>query len=284
MMVARHRLFAIIAACAMLLSGCQSPKGEGSVRVTGDFGAPVSITIDGTIAVKAVTTVVITQGDGQEVTEDSPVLLRATSFDSRSGRVVSGYETGTVRLTTANEQGLGDLADEVIGRSEGSRLVVERPGLVRDDESAVEIVVVDVLYTTAYGEVEELPDPAPSGMPTIERGDGGGPAITAGGGEVPELSVVRMVTGTGSQVSAGDELALQYSVVDADGTLIDTTWNGTGPVAVDLSSVMEGLQTGLVDQRVGSRVVVLIPSSLAAGEGDRVAVVDILGILKDGAE
>ena len=40
---------------------------------------------------------------------------------------------------------------------------------------------------------------------------------------------------------------------------------------------------GIVDQHVGSRVVILIPSADAAGDGDRIAVVDILAVLDTAA-
>ena len=44
----------------------------------------------------------------------------------------------------------------------------------------------------------------------------------------------------------------------------------------DLKAMLKGLKEGLENQKVGSRVLVLIPSSLAKGDGDRIAVVDIL--------
>ena len=116
-------------------------------------------------------------------------------------------------------------------------------------------------------------------MPSLSVADGGGPAIKASGQPIPELAVVPFVEGSGDQVSKGDTLAVQYAIYDTKGQIVDTTWNGGKPVKLKLDKAMRGLAEGLVDQKAGSRVVVLIPASFAQGEGDRIVVVDILGIL-----
>ena len=49
-------------------------------------------------------------------------------------------------------------------------------------------------------------------------------------------------------------------------------------VLFDLNSLdlMKGMREGIENQKVGSRVLVLVPSAVAKGEGDRILVVDIL--------
>ena len=274
-------LLAALSLVLAVLAGCGSDANytSGRIEITGDLGAPVTISVAEAPNLESATSKVVTEGSGNEVHSGATVLFRATSFDSRTGEIIENYATGSVRLAAADSEGVGDLADIIVGSTEGSRILVERPGLVAGDSTAVEVVVVDILYTTARGDAADLPDPLPEGMPTIETADGGGPAITAGGGAIDSLHTVELVTGTGEQVLSDSTVAIQYVIADASGSVIDTTWNGTGAVSVDLSTVMEGLRDGLADQKVHSRVVVLIPSAEAAGDGDRVAIVDILAVM-----
>lgn len=285
---ARARIFkactALAVAGALALSGCSKASEDvepGEVTVNGDFGSPVTLSISGKIALAdRILAETLIEGNGPAIVENGPVLMRATSFDSRTGEVISDYDTGDVRMTTANEQGVGDLAGYIMDTKEGTRLLIERPGLVGDE--GVEIIVVDLLPTTAVGEPVGVPDPAPAGMPQIETLDSGAPHVAAGNGRIPALATVPLIVGEGEQVGIDDTIVMQYVITDKDANLIDTTWNGVGPVTVNLSDVMQGLQEGLADQTIGSRVAVLIPSSQASGEGDRIAIVDLLAVSKHG--
>jgi len=135
--------------------------------------------------------------------------------------------------------------------------------------------------------VDNLPPqllPAPSGMPQVGTADGGGPSIKSPGGAIPSLETVPLVVGNGPQVTEGQTLAVQYALFDQNGKSVDETWTKGAPVALNLKTAMKGLSEGLVDQKIGSRVVVLVPSAKAQGTGDRVVVVDILGALPDPPE
>jgi peptidylprolyl isomerase len=275
-----NALVAVLLTLALAACGHEAAQtGPGTITISGNFGAPVTITIESAPEISDLTSSVVSVGAGQVVRSGDALLLRATSFDSRTGELVSGYQTGQIRLTTANEEGVGEIASALVGVTEGSRVLVERPGLSPTDPHVVEIVVVDVLYTMAHGTRVTLPSPAPEGMPTVEESDDGGPYIVANPSHFHDLTVQPLITGSGEQVSAGDQLAIQYVVTDESGKVLDSSWSGSGPVSVALTSLMEGLQEGLVDQTVGSRVLVLIPSSEASGQGDRIAVVDILAVL-----
>lgn len=258
-------------------AGC-TPDADLSVSVNGNLGAPVTVSIDGSRVPDTVTKEVLTQGEGREVDEGSYVLLRATSFDSRSGAVIESYDTGNVRLTTADSDGLGELASEVTGEAEGSRILVTRPGLAGEDDGA-EIVVVDILSTTAQGEEVPLPKKTPEGTPTLKDPTGNEPKISEGGGKIPDLVVLPLIKGTGPQLESTDTLAMQYKLADTKGKTVQSSWDGGGPATARVSDLMDGMQIGLTDEPVGSRILLLIPSAQAQGEGDMVMIVDILATL-----
>lgn len=54
---------------------------------------------------------------------------------------------------------------------------------------------------------------------------------------------------------------------------------GKGPQVIDLAGAMTGLREQLSDQRVGSRVVIVLPPELAQGDDTLVVVVDILAVI-----
>ncbi|MGJ9622721.1 FKBP-type peptidyl-prolyl cis-trans isomerase [Actinotignum sp. GS-2025c] len=275
----RYRvLLAGLAVAATALAGCSGhpePGNPGSVDVTGAFGAPVTISVEGNLHVDGVRQEVLSPGDGVELAEGSPVLARITSFDSRTEAPVEGFATGGITLATVSKAGVGELAPYLVGQREGSRLLIQREELVAGDPGAVEIVVVDILYTNARGDAAPPPATPPVGMPGLASGEGVAPVLTGGGGPIPEFAVVPLVLGRGEQVAASDELVLNYFLVDPNGQTVDSSWT-SGPVRAAMGDLMDGMRKGLVDQRVGSRVMILIPASQARGDSDLVAIVDIL--------
>ncbi|MGO1591146.1 MAG: FKBP-type peptidyl-prolyl cis-trans isomerase [Ancrocorticia sp.] len=265
----------VLAASALAACSQEEPI---DAAVNGNLGAPVTISVTGEDVPEETTKEVAIAGEGRELGEDDSVLMRATSFDSRTGSIIESYDTGKIRLTTVNDDGLGELATQLVGEREGTRLVVISPGLA-SGQNAAEIVVVDILPTSASGEETPLPDPTPKGMPTLDNPRETEPAISKGGGEIPELATVTLLRGSGQQVEAADTVIMQYVSADSEGKNAQSTWEDGAPVAANLHDVMEGLQIGLTDQYVGSRVVVLVPSSQAQGDGDVAFIVDILASL-----
>lgn len=272
-------LVSLTAALALVLGGCGSESGgQWSVDVTGSFGAPVSVQITGKPHLQGMRATTLSAGEGVTIQESSPVLFRATSFDSRTGNQVNEYDTGRVRLQHATTDELGDLAQYVIGQKEGSRLLLERGGLVQGDNNTVEIVVIDLFYTNARGNPVPTPEPPPAGMPGINTAEDAGPVITSGGGPISKLAIVPLVAGTGTQVGEDDAVIAQYVLANTEGEILDSTWAGPGPQTLHVQEVMTGLRTAIQDQKIGSRIAVLIPEEQAHGEGDLVAIVDLLAI------
>ena len=94
--------------------------------------------------------------------------------------------------------------------------------------------------------------------------------------EVPEavppgdLVVQPLIRGSGRQVAAGQVITVQYvGVTWTDGAVFDSTWiSGKLPASfpIGVGSVMAGWDAGLVEQTVGSQVLLVIPAELGYGE------------------
>ena len=147
--------------------------------------------------------------------------------------------------------------------------------------------VNDILPTEAQGEeVTDLDDSLPkvtvdeeSGHPTIEKPSGDAPK---------DLKVQPLIQGEGEEVGEHDQVTVQYTGVTwSEGKTFDSSWEkGGDPATFSLDGVIEGWKEGLAGQKVGSRVLVSVPSEKAYGEAgsppnigkneDLLFVVDIL--------
>lgn len=271
-------LAAIVTLVLFAVLGSKNTSGTNNyndIVVNGDFGAPVILSMpDNFQEPQSLKSRILIEGEGAEITQDTAVLLRTTSFDSRTGKLISTNGEGTLHVEHANDSELNDFAPLVIGQKQGARLLIVRP----DDSigvSASEIIVMDILYTSAQGEPIAASEYTNDVIPEVVLSKNV-PQIHSRGVRINKVSAIPLITGAGAQVEAGDNVAIQYVITDSDGTVIDSTWLNGAPVVVELDKLMEGLQAGLENQKVGSRVLVVIPSAMAAGEGDRIAVVDIL--------
>lgn len=107
----------------------------------------------------------------------------------------------------------------------------------------------------------------------------------------PELEVEVLVQGDGPKVEPGDDIICNYLGQVWNGSVFDNSYDRGAALdfQIGVGMVIRGWDDGLIGQRVGSRVLLSIPSDLGYGEygvpqagikgGDTlVFVTDILGI------
>ncbi|GAA3612828.1 hypothetical protein GCM10022223_31200 [Kineosporia mesophila] len=108
-------------------------------------------------------------------------------------------------------------------------------------------------------------------LPTVTVADDGSPVIMVPGGEpLTALIVCPLIRGTGAQIRARQIIAVHYTGVTwRDGRVFDSSWGHREPVkfTIGAGQVMRGSDEGLVGQRVGSRILLVIPPDLAYGAG-----------------
>jgi peptidylprolyl isomerase len=96
------------------------------------------------------------------------------------------------------------------------------------------------------------------------------PEIDVPEGDPPtELVVETVVEGDGPEVAEGDLVVVDYvGVLWDDGTEFDASWEGDAPSTfpVGTGGVIQGWDEGLVGQKVGSRVLLVVPPDLGYGE------------------
>ncbi|WP_366180450.1 FKBP-type peptidyl-prolyl cis-trans isomerase [Actinomyces timonensis] len=108
-----------------------------------------------------------------------------------------------------------------------------------------------------------------SNMPTVEGAKGAKPVLTFPGPDAPAgLQVQVLDAGDGQAVEAGDTIVAHYLGQSWNGDVFDNSYDRGQPLSfqIGVGMVIRGWDDGLVGQRVGSRVLLSIPSELGYGE------------------
>lgn len=264
-----------------------------AVQVEGDFGAQPTLTFDQPFEISAPAAHVVSEGDGEPLEEGQVMIVDVLAVRGDDSETLqSTYEEGSPERLPYGDPGFPQLNAALAGQNIGTRLLYAVPGGPAQQEGGeaipatlLAIDVVDVLPTRAEGTAVE---PA-EGLPTVTLADDGAPTIEVEGATEPsELVVQPLIEGDGPEVEAGQSITVQYhGALLSDGTVFDSSWERGQPAqfGIGVGQVIQGWDEGLVGQKVGSQVLLVIPSEQAYGDQDRdpipansdlVFVVDIL--------
>lgn len=242
------------------------PEPVPEVTVTGEPGAAPEIAFVTPMAVTAPRVEVIAEGTGPRLTDGGPVLVDFYAESAADGSVINETYSSEPRAYLLSEQSLGvEIHQALVGQRVGSRILQVVPP--SEGQPAGTVTVFDILPTRADGEVL---DPR-AGLPTVDLATDGTPTVTVPAETAPpaELVVQPLIRGLGPQVSAGQVITVQYVGVRwSDGSVFESSWeSGQLPVSfpIGVQSVLEGWDEGLVEQAVGSQVLLIVPPDMAYG-------------------
>ncbi|MDY2941610.1 MAG: hypothetical protein SOS98_04735 [Varibaculum sp.] len=244
-----------------------------SFEVDGDLGAIPVLDMEGSLPIMLQKTRLEITGDGRQLVAGQPALVTVTSFDGRTGQPI-GDKTGAKPVFGQLDNAtFGDFAEILTGKREGSRIVVTRP-IAASGSTTMEIAVLDVLSTVVQGRDIQLP----LDFPVQVKTENNLPQIASYSATEPKEPYIRVLrSGSGRQVGSKSSLIAQYGRWEwGDKTPKTFTWNGGGVQLLDLSSSFTGVSDSLSGQRVGSRILMVLPPEQASGEGITVVIVDIL--------
>lgn len=276
-----RRAICLLAAVAML-AACSADEEEPAVEpyvVTGQIGSAPVLQLTDALPLADPQYTTLIRGDGASVSERGTALLSVSTFSGVDGAAV-GELAQPYLLDLETVSADSGLADALEGATEGSRIVSTYA--VEDERGErMELTVTDVLSTIHSGDAVEI-DFGAENLPVIAEGPDGEPTaeVPEGITEPESLRVVTLARADGSQVLPGDTIYAQYSVWTwHQGDVYDSTWDKGGvPVSAQVDELFPGLRDGLLDQNVGSRVLVLVPPEVGIGTDSLIAVVDILAV------
>ncbi|MBT2503303.1 FKBP-type peptidyl-prolyl cis-trans isomerase [Curtobacterium sp. ISL-83] len=175
--------------------------------------------------------------------------LGAVGFDQGNPQVLSVGGTGFGALLACSKVG-----ERIAAVGEAAALGFNTGGEI--------VVIADVVAQTptkATGSTQ----PQDPKLPTVKDKSNGEPEITVPSGvPAPSKTTVEVLKqGTGAAIADGDTALVQYKGVLYDGGKeFDSSWSKGAPTTFTIAegSLIKGFVTGLVGQKVGSQVLIVV--------------------------
>ncbi|GAA4285544.1 FKBP-type peptidyl-prolyl cis-trans isomerase [Brevibacterium daeguense] len=293
----RRSLLSALTIAVLALTGCggsepEPPAETGAVTtedakttsldevtVEGELEAKPEVSFEAPLVIAESAHKVLSEGDGAAVEDGQQVTAHMTMVSGTSGEVLessydaespSGFPMDTTQINQA-------LYDSILDVPVGSRVLLSLNGSPQAGQPSQTLVyVVDVIGA------ENIPEPLEraegtevepqEGLPEVTRDDTGKPSISQPEGEAPtELVVSPTIEGEGPEVEEGQKVNVHYTgwLWDDASEPFDSSWDRGEPFAVEgvgTAPVIEGWNEALIDQPVGSQLIVVIPPEKGYGE------------------
>jgi peptidylprolyl isomerase len=127
------------------------------------------------------------------------------------------------------------------------------------------VLALSLVGLTGCSEIGD--DMSSNTLVQVTANAGEAPTITAPRGDAPtELIAQDVIVGTGATVLATSTLTVHYTLMQwSDGAILESSWSSGNPATFPLANVITGWQQGLVDAKVGTRRLLVIPPALGYG-------------------
>jgi len=282
--VRRVLLLVVVAlgASALLVPAAAAGAAESPlapVAVTGAPGEKPTVKFKAPFAVKKSTSDVRTEGTGTKAVDGSQVLLDYTILNGRTGEEIeTSFGKSPVTLAL-DKQATAALVDGLTGASTGSRVVIAvapEDGLAKNGASVgvkksdTLLFVVDVKdVNTPLARATGTAVTPTAGLPIVALASNGRPTVTIPKTDPPaDLVVQPLIDGRGPVVQAGQTIRVHYSGLNwRSGKTFDSSWSRNQPsdFPIGAGKVIAGWDEGLVGQKVGSQVLLVVPPNKGYG-------------------
>ena len=296
-----------------LVDGC-APSGSTveSIGVSTDQDQAPQLDYQAPLAVTTTERMVVVEGAGEIVDNLDQVLISYALYDGGSGNLLGfiGYDEQfpvafPVDLAAPYLEGI---SYTLLCTTVGSRVVGVIPASQAYGEEGAPQFGLEagspVIFVADVQSIQPPPAPplarltgvvkeAPESFPVVTYDVTGEPTVTVEtDGVSRDYQMFRVIDGGGQEVYGGARIVVHYQGVNLNtGLVFDSSWQRGEPAEFSTSAVIPGFRDGLVGQKVGSRVLIVVPPALGYGpiggtEDGRIGaddtilfVVDILGVL-----
>ena len=297
--------------CGSSSSTISSAAANTSVTATGKFGAAPKVTIPPAKAGTNLVTKTLITGNGATVSSTDSFVGNYVAYiwSGTTHKLATSTYTATPSLFTGSL--LTGLKSALTNVHVGSRVMAVIPpkdgfGSSGDSQLGIKatdtlVFVIDVVQKIGNTEGATGSQLSTGGgtLPTVSNA-ATNPTIKIPAKASPPKSLVSktLIQGTGATVAQNDYIIVQYTGVNwRTGKSFDSSWSRSQPFGTVLGSssgLISGWITGLSGQKVGSRVLLVIPpkdgygssgqsSAGIKGTDTLVFVVDILGAYSSAA-
>ena len=304
-----RRIAVLVPLLAMaVLAGCSSSSSATpNVSVSGGFGASPSVTIPAKPAAGSLTVKTLVHGSGAALAKGDAFIGNYAVYiwSGKSHRLVQSTFAAKNPQPLLAGQLLPGLRQALVGQKIGSRVLAVIPpadayGKNGNPQAGIKgtdtlVFVVDMLKKMPLTASGKQVSNGGGSLPTVAAGSATtGPQIKIPSNNPPSSLVVKpLIQGSGPAIVKGDTVVVQY-VGEIWGTkkVFDSSWSRGQPFSFPIGStpsqVISGWDKGLQGQKVGSRVLLVIPPADGYGKSGQpqagikgtdtlVFVVDIVG-------
>jgi FKBP-type peptidyl-prolyl cis-trans isomerase len=300
---------ALLTLLAPLVAACGSSAPSADVKVVGSFGKNPSVRIPKVKPTNHLVVKTVVKGNGPRLSQSDVFVGNYVGYvwsGTKSTLKVDTFTQTTPALFPPGTQLLKGLKSALVGQHTGSRVLAVIPpkegygsqGNPQGGVKATDTLVFVIDLITKYGATSSAGGKEVShgggALPTVGSAQGSAPSVSVPHAAPPKALVIRtLVQGTGPTVAKGNLMVAQYEgVIWASRKTFDSSWSRGSPAAftvgVSPSQVIPGWDKGLLGQKVGSRVLLVIPPAEGYGKTGNsqagikgtdtlVFVVDILG-------
>ncbi len=268
----------VLAVIALGVTAIIYANQKPSITVTGAFGRVPKVTIPDITPPGTLKATDLIEGHGGRVTRGDLAIVNLVGYTwngAKHKQVISSYSSGQPQPLTIG-QTIPGLDKSLTGQQAGSRLLLvippkdgfgstgsQRLGVTGSDTL---VFVVDVLggypkTAAAHGQPQPAGDPK---LPSVSAPPAGAaPQVTIPKAAPPgTLQAKTLIQGTGPQVAKGKLLVAQYEgLIWRTSKVFDSSWQRGAPATfvIGTGRVIPGWDKSLVGQRIGSRVLLVIP-------------------------
>ncbi|HYP46847.1 MAG TPA: FKBP-type peptidyl-prolyl cis-trans isomerase [Propionibacteriaceae bacterium] len=248
-----------------------------AIKVSGDYGKAPKVTVPAPWGIDKTQTKVLRASKGAEIKAGQPVDVNYYGVNGRTGKKFDDSFSRGASAAFSLDQVVTGFKKGLIGQRQGSRVLVAMPGPDGYDAGGGNpqaginvgdtlVFVIDILGPLPGPEGAKVKPKA--GLPVVTE-KAGVPDIAVPKSAPPaKLQVQPLITGTGKKVAAGDAITFNYRwVAWKDGRLLEQSYGQQSPSA-PLNQLLPGMQKGLVNQTVGSRVLLVLPPAEAYPNGN----------------
>lgn len=253
------------------------------VTASGEEGKEPKIDFKAPLTIKTNSYAVLQKGTGAAIKSGDRLCMQQISYDARTGTQV--YNTWTKNtpdcsltlnssvpssfLNIFEKQKVGAvLAFGIPSETTNSTTSASNTGTAQttNDPYLTVVSITGIAKTLAHAEGTAVTN-IPADLPKVTVKGTGAPTIDMNGYKsTGKLVVQPLIQGTGAQVTDSDTVTVRYSGwLLSNGKQFDSNWTTSEPTSFSLDQVVTGWKNGLAGQRVGSRVLLIIPPDQGYG-------------------
>ncbi|GAB3624815.1 hypothetical protein GCM10027418_29000 [Mariniluteicoccus endophyticus] len=248
-----------------------------AIKVDGEKLKEPKVEIPAPWAVDETRSKVLIPGDGPTVPENGTVEVHYYGVNGRTGQKFDDSFSRGQAIAFPLDQVVPGFKKGLAGQKVGSRVLVAMPGKDGYDPSGGSpqagiqvgdslVFVVDIVGTQLDRATGD-PVPPKSGLPEVTEDPQGNPVVKIAGEKPAQLVTQPVIAGRGKPVQAADAITVRYMTLGWDGRIIESTY-GKDPQTGQLDKLVPAWKEALVNQPVGSRVLIVSPPDKAYPQGN----------------